>query len=77
MESASSGPSLAHLAESEPPDSAGQECPDCRLDLGSPSFAEAWDAARASAWWREHVPPVPAGVLDSASERSATFSQPD
>ena len=35
--------------------------------------AEAWDAGRAATWWREHVPPIPAGILDGEQNRSASF----
>ncbi|MBN8526709.1 MAG: serine/threonine protein kinase, partial [Planctomycetes bacterium] len=35
---------------------------------------ERWDDGTASAWWAEHIPPAPTGVLDQEQPRSASFT---
>ena len=35
--------------------------------------ADGWTREQAETWWREHMPPPPAGVFDERPERPATF----
>jgi serine/threonine protein kinase len=35
---------------------------------------EAWDAGRAAAWWKEHMPPTPDAAIDDRQDRSTEFT---